>query len=71
MGRLEPHVLRLVRQFGRDPDPVVDGRTHRRGGGGVAGGDAHLLGESVRVFYEHVGTELVRAMEGGTDHTVV
>ena len=68
MGRLEPHVLRLVRQFGRVlTQTSMAGRT----GGVLAAlraGDAHLLGESVRVFYEHVGMDLVRASEGST-HT--
>jgi DNA-binding FadR family transcriptional regulator len=63
MGRLEPHILRLVRQAGRVmTQTAMAGRT----GGAMAAlraGDAHLLGESVRVFYENVGMELVGALE--------
>ncbi|MEZ0448054.1 GntR family transcriptional regulator [Cellulomonas sp. ICMP 17802] len=63
LRRLQPHVLRLVRQFGRG---VTQAGMARRTGGTMAAlraGDAHLLGESVRVFFEDVGMELVRALE--------
>ena len=70
MDPLQPHMLRLVRRFGRRlTQTAMAGRT----GGAMAAlraGDAHLLGESVRVFYEHVGMELVGAVESmGADDT--
>lgn len=64
MGRLQPHMLRLVRQFGRSLSQT--GMAGRTGGAlaAVRAGDAHLLGESVRVFYQLVGMELVASVKG-------